>query len=87
MADEFKTHQPGLTAPAEAAEVIVPSDGQALAHATRALYVGASGDLRVTFVGGDTVTLTGVAGGSILPLRVTHVRATGTTAGAILGLR
>lgn len=87
MADDFETHQPGLTSPATAAETIAPSNTVALSHVTRAIYVGSAGDLRVTLVGGGTVTLTGVQGGVIYPLRATHVLATGTTATGLVGLR
>lgn len=87
MADDFDTHQPGLTSPAEAAEAITPSDSTALARVTRAIWVGGAGDLRVTLLGGMTVTLAGAAAGMVYPLRVTQVLATGTTATGLVGLR
>jgi hypothetical protein len=36
---------------------------------------------------GETVTLAGVLGGAIYPLRVAQVLATGTTATGLVGLR
>ncbi|WP_103336446.1 spike base protein, RCAP_Rcc01079 family [Pseudotabrizicola formosa] len=87
MSDVFKSHQAGLDSPAEAASPITASDTQPLPLATRAIYVGGPGTLRVTMVSGDTVTLTGVLGGMIYPLRVSHVLATGTTASGLVGLR
>lgn len=87
MADEFQTYQTGLTSPAEAGAPITPSDATALPYATRAIYVGGAGNLRLTLVGGDTITLQAVAAGMIYPLRASHVRATGTTATALVGLR
>ena len=42
----------------------------ALACATRALYVGGEGDLRVRMLGGGVVTFAGVQAGALLPLRV-----------------
>lgn len=87
MADDFETHQPSLTAPAGAAQAITPHNTTPLSHVTRAIYVGGTGDLRITLVSGDTVTLTGVQGGTAYPLRATHVLATGTTATGLVGLR
>lgn len=86
MPDEFESHAPSLTAPARHAQSITPSDSIPLTIASRALYVGQAGNLRVQMVSGDTVTLTGVQAGMVYPLRVTQVLATGTTAGAIIGL-
>lgn len=45
-----------------------------------ALYVGGAGNVSVITEGGDTVTFTAPPVGSILPVRFTNVRATGTTA-------
>lgn len=84
--DPFKQHNRSLTSPPEYAAEVVPADTGSLDFATRALFVGNEGDLRVEMVGGGTVTFTGVPTGTILPLRVRRVYATGTTAGAIVGL-
>lgn len=51
----------------------------------RALYVGTGGDLVVSF-GGTTVTFKAVPGGTVLPIRVSRVRATGSTAADIIAL-
>jgi hypothetical protein len=53
---------------------------------TQAIYVGATGTLRVTMFGGDVVTFNGVQAGQILPISVTRVWTTGTTATGIIGL-
>jgi hypothetical protein len=86
MTDTFKTHGRSLTSPPEDAAAITPDDGQDLAVATRAVWVGGGGDLRLRMLGGAEVTLQGVAAGSLLPLRVARVFATGTTATALVGL-
>jgi hypothetical protein len=65
----------------------VPSDGVPLAQTTRAIYVGQAGDLRLRMASSDVVTLMAVPAGAMLPLRVAQVMATGTTAGALVGLR
>jgi len=52
----------------------------------RALWVGGAGDVAVVFAdGGSAVTLSGVAAGSLLPIRVTKVMAA-TTATLIVAL-
>jgi len=50
------------------------------AAASRALWVGGAGDVKVTTDGGSTVTIQGVQAGTLLPVRVTTVFKTGTTA-------
>ena len=70
---------------ATAAAAITPSDGTDLAAATRAINVSDPGYVKVTTVGGDTVTLY-VAGGVTFPLRAARIWATGTTATEIVGL-
>jgi hypothetical protein len=86
MSDGFKDYQPGLESPAGHAAAITPSDSLALVDATRAIYVGGAGALRVTMVSGAVVTLAVVQAGQIYPLRVTKVMATGTTATGLVGL-
>ncbi len=86
MTDTFKSHTRGLTSPPEHAVAIVPSNTQDLAVVTRALFVGQAGDLAVLMIGGESVTLANVPAGTLLPLRVARVLATGTTATALIGL-
>ncbi|HYN45420.1 MAG TPA: hypothetical protein VES64_01880 [Allosphingosinicella sp.] len=86
MTDPFKTHSRGLTSPPENAVVILPADQSELAVVTRALFVGEGGDVAVRMSGGGVVTLANVPAGTLLPIRVDRVYATGTTAGSILGL-
>ena len=87
MADDFDGHETGLTTPAVNAVDITPSDAAPLAFATRAIYVGTTGNLRVQMVSGDIVTLNSVQAGAFYPLRVGQVMATGTTAAGLVGLR
>lgn len=84
--DDFANHNPTLTAPAQEAEAITPSDSLALARASRAIYVGMPGHLRVRLVSGTEITLSNVQAGALYPLRVAQVLATGTTAGALVAL-
>lgn len=78
--------QPGMDAPAVRAFAVTPSNTVNL-NGVRGLYVGTSGDVAV-IMANDTapVTLPGVQGGSILPISVGRVMATGTTAGGIVAL-
>lgn len=50
------------------------------------LYVGGAGDLAVITMGGDQVTFTAAPAGAFLPIQVTRVLSTGTTATNILAL-
>ncbi len=87
MMDEFESTTPGISGPAENVDAVIPNDSADLALATRALYVGGFGNVAVVTVGGSDVIFAEVAAGSVLPVRVRRVKATGTTATAILGLR
>ncbi len=87
MKDDFSSYDPGLTAPAAAADMITPSDTEELESVTRAIYLGLDGDLNVVMKSGDTVLLRNLQGGVFYPLRVKQILATGTTAVDIVGLR
>jgi hypothetical protein len=50
------------------------------------LYIGGSGNIRVLTAGGDDVVFTGVLAGTFLPVQVTRVFATNTTATNIVAL-
>lgn len=52
----------------------------------RAIYVTAGGDVAVNLLGGGTATLTSLSAGQILPIAVTRVLSTGTTATGIYAL-
>jgi len=86
MPDRFSSNIPSLTSPATHGFPVTPNDTLDLAEVTRAIYVGSGGTLALRLLSGQTVTLAGVAAGSILPLRADRVLATGTTAGSIVGL-
>lgn len=85
MSDDFDSHTTGLTAPASSALAILPDSGADLAFVTRAIYVGAGGNLAVVMRSGSTVTFLDVPGGTILPIRARRVLAA-TTAAALVGL-
>ena len=80
MTDVFQSLSSGLDSPAGNAAELTPADGANLATFSRALYIGGGGNVRVTMVGGQTVTFSNVAPGTMLPIRVSRLWATGTTA-------
>lgn len=72
------------TNPGRYAIAVTPSDSVDLIYETRALFVGGAGNLSVVMAGnGATVVFTGVTAGSFLPIRVTRVNSTSTTATTI----
>lgn len=86
MIDEFSKYGRSLISPAENAAEIVPGDSAQLPRVSRAVYVGEGGDLRVQMLGGGIVTFRNIPAGTLMPLRISRVFATGTDATAILGL-
>jgi len=83
MSDPYETLAPGTTSPGIGAFAITPG-ASALSIIPRALYVGTGGNVVVT-IGGSSVTFSNVPGGTILPIRPTHVTGT-TTASNIVGI-
>ena len=84
--DTFRSHSRSLTSPPEHAIAIQPDDAAELLHATRALYVGGGGDVAVQLLEGDVVSLVNVSGGTLLPIRIVRVLASGTSATGLVGL-
>lgn len=64
---------------------ITPADSD-LVQPVRALYIGGSGNLKISDSGGGAVTFVGAVAGTILPVMAKRVWATGTTATNIVGL-
>lgn len=71
----------GTDAPARNAVAVTPSDSVDLGFVTRGLYVGVAGDVTVNMVtSGATILFKAVPAGTLLPISVSRVLATGTTA-------
>ena len=83
--DQFANTQ-SFSGPASSAQAITPSDTNDIETASRAIYVGSGGDLAVKMLGGADITFVGLNAGTILPIRVSRIKATGTTAGSIVSL-
>jgi hypothetical protein len=73
------------TCPAHGAVAVTKSDSTVL-PTTRSLYIGGAGDVAVVTADGQTVTFSAVPVGSVLPIQVTKVMSTNTTATLILAL-
>lgn len=80
--DDFSFLGKTVDGPASHAAIITPDDSNDLVHATRAIYIGAAGAVKLTTVGGETVVLASgvLAAGVPHPIRATRIFSTGTTA-------
>lgn len=73
------------TWPAQDAVAVTPNDSTVVAF--RGLWVGGAGNVAIKGINGNTaVTLVGVPAGTLLPVAVSRVMATNTTATNIVGL-
>lgn len=88
-ADQWSQMQnaPGTGAAAcESAAAVTPSDTVDLTNTSRSIFVGGAGNVVAIMFDGTTVTFTGVTAGTILPIRATRIKATGTTATNMVAL-
>ena len=86
MADPYESNAAGLDSPAIDGAAVTPNDSTDLTTTPRALWVGGAGNVSLVTLGGTTLTITGIPAGTLLPIRVTRVRSTSTTATAIVAL-
>jgi hypothetical protein len=87
MADEFAAFSDLPINPARNAAEVTPSDADALANVPKGLYIGGGGDIACRLVDDAAdVTFASIPAGTVLPIRVSHVRATGTSATNIVAL-
>jgi hypothetical protein len=87
MNDRFDLYADSVTAPATRAVAVAPSDSDPLPFVPKGLYVATGGTI-VLRGSQDTADSTwkNVPNGAVLPIRASHVRATGTSASGILAL-
>ena len=76
------TPSPSYPSVPEDAVAVTPSD--VTTFESSMLYVGSTGDVKVTTAQGTDVTFTAVPAGTVLPVRIKKVFATGTTALIVL---
>lgn len=86
MPDRFDHHTSSLEGPAFHGFAITPSDIGGLSETTRAIFVGGAGDVTLVLASGAELNFANVAAGTILPLRTTAVKITGTSATNLIGL-
>ncbi len=86
VTDYFSGAADQLDAPGSSAFAIAPSDTVPLPSVTRGIWVGGAGNVSVVMRDGSTVVFVGVAVGTLLPLRVQQINATGTTATNMVGI-
>jgi len=84
--DVFSRFRQENFSPLTHAVAVTPHNTNELSYVTRAVYVGGLGDVAVTMQDSGNVTFADVPAGTILPIRVKIVKATGTTATDIIGL-
>jgi len=85
--DHLQSAADNTTSPARNCFAITPDNNQLFSYITKALYVGTGGDIVLRCVdAASDVTFVNVPDGSILDVRVVAVRATGTSAGDLVGL-
>jgi hypothetical protein len=84
--DNFSNFPTTPISPARGGELVAPSDTSDLSQVSRAIYVGQGGDVALTLVDGNAVTFEAVPGGSLLPIRVRAIAASGTSATGIIAL-
>lgn len=83
--DEFQNYHVNLADPAATAEAVTPSDTDDLTNTSRGIYVGVTGNIVAT-IGGTDITFVGAVAGSVLPIRATRIKSTGTTATDMVAL-
>lgn len=73
--------------PSRSAYAVTPNDTTPLSATPKGLYIAGAGDLAVQMMDDSaSVTFTAVPAGTVLPIRPSHVLATGTTATGIVAL-
>lgn len=85
MSDEFSAFARTPSTPSEQAYAVQPSDLAPLPTVPKYLYVGSGGSVTLRAMDSEAdVVFESVPAGGYLFVRASHVRSTGTTAGAIV---
>ena len=86
MNDPFQSFGDSAADPARRAFAVTPSDADELTLLPKALMIGAAGAIVLRPVDSAADVTVTVVAGQIVPIRAQFVRATGTTATAIVAL-
>ena len=85
--DRYRRTHDDWDQPAKSADSVTPSDSAEFSQPCKALFIGGAGNVTVDMVNdGTNITFVGIPAGMILPIRVTRVYNTGTTATSIVRL-
>lgn len=85
MTDPFTRGSDAVSSPSRAPYPVTPDDSLALPVIPKGLYVGLGGDVTLRGIGGnEDVTYRNLPDASYIAVRASHVRATGTTASALV---
>lgn len=85
MVDIFASYQDAEGSPSRAPYPIVPHDSNELPLIPKGIYVGGGGDVTLRGVDGSAdVIYRNLPDASYIAVRASHVRATGTTASALI---
>lgn len=84
--DRFDRNADAPANPARDAFMVAPHDTDPLPRLPKALLIGTTGTLTLRAVDAASDIAVTVQAGQIVPIRASHVRATGTSAGEIVGL-
>jgi hypothetical protein len=86
--DAFSRQQTQSSDPYTNAVAVTPSDSTDLTYVSRGIFIGDGGDKHVSVIMQDsgTVVFENVPTGTFLPIRVTRVKSTGTTASKIIAV-
>lgn len=85
MVDIFASYQDAEGAPSRAPYAITPHDSNALPFIPKGIYVGSGGDVTLRGIDGSAdVIYRNLPDASYIAVRASHVRATGTTASALI---
>lgn len=86
--DSFSRQKALTSDPYTNAVAVTPSDSTDLTYVTRGIWVGDGGAKHMAVIMQDsgTVTFENIPTGTFLPIRVTRVKATGTTASKLIAV-
>lgn len=88
VVDSFSLKKTAANDPYSNAVVVTPSDSADLGFVTRGIWVGDGGAKHVAVIMQDsgTVVFENIPTGTFLPIRVTRVKSTGTTASKLIAV-
>jgi len=83
---DIYTSSDGASSPSRSPFAIVPHDTQPLADTPKGIYIGTGGDVTLRGINAAAdVTYRNLPDASYIAVHASHVRATGTTAGNLIG--